>query len=98
MTDFYSEGKKWMDSILTVSTNRTLWEQATLEAMREAQPQLESEDLFLPKFRKHSDNFLSPTWNNEFADPDECYWRRFIPEGIYIAAKIKKEADLPERR
>lgn len=92
---FYSEGIKWIDPIITQSTNRKLWEEATRKAMADAQPQLAAGDFSMPKFREHPNNFLSSVWNTEYAT---CYWKRFIPEGIYVAAKIKRAAKLPERK
>jgi hypothetical protein len=72
--------------------------------MKQAQPQLAVDNLSSPKFRKHPGNFLSSDWNTTYADPNDpdnpnkIYWRRFIPEGIYVAAKIKKKAKLPDRK
>jgi hypothetical protein len=98
MTKFNGESMNWVDPILARSSSRTTWEEATRKAMMKAHPQLMIDDLSLPKFREHPNNFLTPTWNADYSDPDRCYWRRFIPEGIYIAAKIKKVAKLPDRR
>lgn len=89
MTEFNNEGMKWVDPILTPSNNRTMWEEATLKAMVEDQQQLAASD---------PDSFPSPGWNAKYADPKTCYWREFIPEGIYIATKIKKAAKLPNRK
>jgi hypothetical protein len=104
MAQFYGEGMKWVDPILKSSDARKKWEDATLEAMRQARPRLAVDDLSSPKFRQHPDNFLSPDWNTTYADPgdpdnpDKIYWGRFIPEGIYIAAKVKERAMLPDRK
>jgi len=43
-------------------------------------------------YRGIDENILSGEWNNKYKDN---YWRRFIQEGIYMAAKIKQEAKLP---
>jgi hypothetical protein len=94
MARFNSQSMNWVDSILARSSNRTIWEEATRKAMIEAYQQRMIDDL---KSREHPDNFLSDAWNAEYSDPVQCYWRRFIPEGIYIAAKIKKAANLPNR-
>jgi hypothetical protein len=96
MTNFYSEGLKWIDPILTRSNNRTLWEKATREAMMEAQSQIAADGL--SKFQRQPDSCLSPAWNSTYADPSRCYWRRFIPEGMYIAEKIKRVARLPGQK
>ncbi|KAN0083796.1 hypothetical protein V8E54_002884 [Elaphomyces granulatus] len=104
MAKFYDQGMKWVDPILKSSDERKTWEKATLEAMKQAQPQLAVDNLSSPKFRKHPGNFLSSDWNTTYADPNDpdnpnkIYWRRFIPEGIYVAAKIKKKAKLPDRK
>jgi hypothetical protein len=98
-TKFYDEGMKWVDPILTPSKKRTIWEEATLRAMVEAQPQLAAANvnLSLSNF-KNSEGVLSTGWYKDYADPYECHWRKFIPEGIYAAAKIKREAKLPGQK
>ncbi|KIM95444.1 hypothetical protein OIDMADRAFT_134497 [Oidiodendron maius Zn] len=98
MTKVSDDGMRWVDAILRKSNGRKMWEEATLKAMVLAQPQLAAGDLSSPRFRKHLDNFLGPAWNTDYADPKACFWRRFVPEGIYIAAKIRKVAKLPERK
>jgi hypothetical protein len=95
MTKFYKEGMRWLDPILIPSRNRSIWEEATLKAMAEAQQQLGAGDASLTQFRRHPGHCLSRIWNTDYAS---FYWGRFIPEGIYMARKIKNAAKLPERR
>ena len=95
MNAFNREGIKWIDPILTQSEDRKSWEEATRKAMVEVQEHLAAGDFSMPKFREHPTNVLSPTWNQEYAT---FYWKRFISEGIYVSAKIKQAAKLPERK
>jgi hypothetical protein len=95
MNAFYSEGIKWIDPILTQSEDRKSWEEATRKAMAEVQAQVAGGDFSMPTFREHPDNVLSSVWNKEYAT---FYWKRFISEGIYVSAKIKQAAKLPERK
>ncbi|KAF3933770.1 hypothetical protein ABW19_dt0209707 [Dactylella cylindrospora] len=94
---FYEGGMKWIDPILGRSPDRTLWEEATLKAMEEVSDMSEAD-----KAATNGENVqsnLSAAWDEKYRDEHNSpyYWRRFIPEGIYLAAKIKKEAGLSGR-
>jgi hypothetical protein len=62
--------------------------------MNEAPREFSHEYLASDLCRGIKGNFLSSEWNKSY---ENNYWRRFIPEGIYMAAKIRLEANLPER-
>ena len=95
MNTFSTEGIRWIDPVLIQSRNRRSWEEATRKAMAEIQAQLAAGDFSMPKFREYPNNVLSSAWNKEYAT---FYWTRFISEGIYVSAKIKQAAKLPERK
>ncbi|KAK3954403.1 hypothetical protein QBC32DRAFT_207823 [Pseudoneurospora amorphoporcata] len=73
---------KFLDPILKPGRARSAWEQATLEALREITPQL----------------FQSPheEWNVRYREQYEgqFYWKRFIAEGISLAASIREQGGL----
>ncbi|RSL51974.1 hypothetical protein CEP53_008239 [Fusarium sp. AF-6] len=99
---FYSEGLKWMNPILSESGSRKVWELATREALKE----VASKPIDSTVGQNPDSDFLSTAWNAQYARfevdgktgemKEKYYWRRFIPEGIYLADKIKKEANLPK--
>ncbi|RSM04465.1 hypothetical protein CEP52_006821 [Fusarium oligoseptatum] len=99
---FYSEGLKWMNPILSESNSRKVWELATREALKE----VASKPIDSTVGQNPDSDFLSTAWNAQYARfevdgktgemKEKYYWRRFIPEGIYLADKIKKEANLPK--
>lgn len=95
---FYAEGMRWIDPILAPSDNRTLWEEATRKAMAEAPEHLAGDDAAFKRFRGLPFDCLSPAWNDEFKDRGRCYWAKMIPEGIYMAAKLKRVGGLPDRQ
>ncbi|KAJ4171712.1 hypothetical protein NW754_000291 [Fusarium falciforme] len=101
-TQFDRQSMKWLNPILAESNSRTEWETATLEAMRDALGELAAESINWPRLEDPDSGFPSTSWNEKYrlyndSDEEVIYWRRFIPEGIYMAAKIKKEANLPDR-
>lgn len=91
-TKFYDGGMKWIDPILKSGPERSKWEEATLEAMAEVSSNISDANLDSENYRATNENFLSGEWNEKYKG---SYWRRFIQEGIYVAAKIKHEAKLP---
>ncbi|KAL6801456.1 hypothetical protein GGI42DRAFT_326421 [Trichoderma sp. SZMC 28013] len=94
---FFSGGLKWIDPILAQSQSRSCWEEATLMAMKEAGMQPISE--VLSHFGNYSPNGLSGEWNTKYPiNNKENYWAKYIPEGIYLAAKIKQEMRLPGKK
>lgn len=90
-----------MNPILSESDSRKVWELATREALKEVASKL----IDLTEGWNLDGDFPSTAWNAQYgrfeADrktgemKEKYYWRRFIPEGIYLADKIKKEANLP---
>ncbi|KAJ4171715.1 hypothetical protein NW754_000294 [Fusarium falciforme] len=95
-TQFYAQGLKWLDPILKSSDNRTRWEEATRQAMEECDTEFAAKDLdlTLDKYQRKVDNFLSPTWHDNFSQKGD-YWKDFIAEGIYVANKVRKARNLP---
>ncbi|KAF5579835.1 peptidase family M3 [Fusarium pseudocircinatum] len=101
-------GMKWLDPILSESTSRSEWENATLEATPIALETLKSKSIDGADVQDPSSDFPDKAWNikhrmfkhdRKTGETKEVnYWRRFIPEGIYLAAKIKMEADLPKAK
>jgi hypothetical protein len=93
-TNLFEAAIKWVNPILEQGDDRSKWEHATQEAMNEAPREFSHEYLASDLCRGIKGNFLSSEWNKSY---ENNYWRRFIPEGIYMAAKIRLEANLPER-
>jgi hypothetical protein len=91
-TKFYHGGMKWIDPILKSSPERSKWEEATFEAMVEVSSNMLDANLISENYRGMDKIILSGEWNKKY---EGDYWRRFIGEGIYMAAKIKQEAKLP---
>lgn len=77
---------RWIDPILIIGPDRTAWEQATMEAMNEA---VDYEAHMMKGVK-----WISDKWTNKF---QRNYWRRFILEGIYMAAEIRDKAQLSGR-
>lgn len=102
---FNDEGMKWLDHVLSKSSSREEWERATLEAMPVALKELGSMPINSPKFSDPKSDFPASDWNAKYRrfsinrDTGETeeykYWRRFVPEGIYVAYKIQQEAHIP---
>ncbi|KAI0550633.1 hypothetical protein F4679DRAFT_199856 [Xylaria curta] len=79
----------WIDPILKAGPDRSMWEEATRQAMVEERDQ-ETE----PKVSDSSDDKLHPNWTEAFGDR---YWCKYIPEGMIMAAKIRSQARLSGR-
>ncbi|EYB23506.1 hypothetical protein FG05_30541 [Fusarium graminearum] len=102
---FDKGGMKWINPILAESYSRREWEEATRQAIPAALHELSRGFTHDNKFRDPDSEFPNQEWNEKFRrfipDKDtgkfkeQYYWRRFIPEGIYLAAKIKQVANLP---
>ncbi|KAI9654121.1 MAG: hypothetical protein M1829_000975 [Trizodia sp. TS-e1964] len=98
-TKFKGEAMKWIDPILASGSSRTRWQQATQSAMVEVSEQCQAEPpldiLAAPEWRSgNADHLLSQGWNDVYPSNKQNYWKPFIVEGIYMAAKIKQEAQL----
>lgn len=93
----FEQGVRWVDRILKPSPDRTLWEAATIEALNDAAVLTTSgqaSESSLP-----ADGSLSAAWLGAHKDNgSDKYWKKYIVEGIYVAAKIRKEMDLPGRK
>ncbi|KDN68600.1 putative peptidase family M3 [Colletotrichum sublineola] len=106
-TSFKPGVMKWLDHILSESASREAWEQATREATPLALKELSSNPINSPSFSDPNSDFPGSAWNAKYrkfsvnrdaGEKNEAnYWRRFVPEGIYIAAKIQKEAQIPQQ-
>ncbi|KAI1177878.1 hypothetical protein F4777DRAFT_576690 [Nemania sp. FL0916] len=88
---FAPAAMKWIDPILIQGSERTRWEVATLKAINETSASSASEKM------KFQESITTPSaeWKDEYKND---YWAPFIHEGIYMAAKIKEEASLLNRR
>ncbi len=91
-TQLYEGAMQWIDPILERGPSRTKWEKATMRAMNEAATQNSAEDLGVDMIS--STSYPSQEWKQEYQGE---YWSRFILEGIYMAAKIREQANLPGR-
>ncbi|KAI1490445.1 hypothetical protein F5X96DRAFT_694669 [Biscogniauxia mediterranea] len=87
--NFAPGAMKWIDPILGTGPERVKWEEATLKAMNDITTH------FPPKKTKNPEsNVPSAEWKEEYKKE---FWAPFILEGIYMAAKIREEANLPGR-
>ncbi|OJD36530.1 peptidase family m3 [Diplodia corticola] len=92
----FSEGAmRWIDPILTRGSSRTKWEDATRTAMDEALLRYSTESLVSPAWQDKDGEVLGFDWNDNYSRE---YWKSFILEGIYMAAKIKEETRLFGRK
>ncbi|KAI1371119.1 hypothetical protein F4677DRAFT_436394 [Hypoxylon crocopeplum] len=91
-TKLYDGAMRWIDPILEQGPSRTRWEEATLKAMNEAAKKYTPEDTQ----GENSNIAGSPSteWEQEYR---RDYWAPFIIEGIYMARKIREEANLSGR-
>jgi hypothetical protein len=94
-TQLFQEGMRWIDPILKESDSRTRWEGATREALNESS-KFSLEELATDARHCNEANQLSSEWNRKYQGR-ECYWKKFIPEGIYVAAKIRLQGRIPGR-
>jgi hypothetical protein len=83
-TRLYEDGLKWLDNVLKAGPSRTEWQEASREAMVEAAN-------LAPGVA-----FPSAQWLQNYPRVQK-YWSPYIPEGVELAAKIKREASLPGR-
>lgn len=77
------DAMKWIDPILGTASSRERWEKATLEAMNNS-----------VKDGNREDEISRAEWDEEYA---QDFWAPFVIEGICMANKIKKQANLPDR-
>ncbi|OBS20450.1 hypothetical protein FPOA_06819 [Fusarium poae] len=103
---FAGSSMKWINPILAECENRSTWETATREAA-EAFAGLQADSVRKSDVGNqwdHDSNFPSQVWNDKWRvfmrkptgeQVEKYYWRRFIPEGIYLANKIKNESNIP---
>lgn len=85
-------GLSWVDTFLKPSHSRTIWENATRDALNEVAGR-DPAELASGEFRRADPSPLSVQWNNDYSGRD-CYWKPSIVEGIYMAAKIRQAAHL----
>ncbi|KAI1307554.1 hypothetical protein F5Y03DRAFT_123858 [Xylaria venustula] len=83
---------RWVDAVLEAGPSRTKWEEATLAAMNETMGKVEMHTG--ERGAQFSESLLSPQWDREFG---HYYWKTGIIEGLYMAEKIKLEANLSGR-
>lgn len=77
------ETLRWMDPILKVSAGRAKWQEASLAAMLE-------EPSAIQGATKPGEGLKTGVgWQKGY---EAEYWARFIPEGLQMAEKIRKEA------
>ncbi len=95
-TNLYEGAMNWIDPILKPGPSRSTWEEATRTAMNEAAERFSAEELASLLGRGPRRKFPSSEWNTIYQGR-ENYWSNFIPEGICMAAKIRKDTKLPGR-
>ncbi|KAI8954501.1 hypothetical protein F4801DRAFT_504837 [Xylaria longipes] len=81
----------WIDPILKAGPDRSMWEEATRQAMIEERD-LETEP---PESESGSpEDQIYPSWEKVFGDR---YWCKYIPEGMTMASMIRSQARLSGR-
>jgi hypothetical protein len=93
---FDRDAMRWVDPILAPGTSRSKWEEATRQAMKEAAQKYSNDKLASSMWYDKEANVLGAEWNEQYPS-DSNYWKRFILEGIHMAAKIREEAVVPGR-
>ncbi|GAP83670.1 putative peptidase family M3 [Rosellinia necatrix] len=88
---FYPNSLAWIDPILKCCPDRSVWEEATRMAMAAERDPVKAAQGQKPA---SANGPAEPEWVSKFK---QWYWCRFISEGILVASKIKKEANLPGR-
>lgn len=89
---------RWVDPILAPGTSRSEWEEATREALNEAAERYPSDETLLTQMRQDKEGkSLGPAWNSTYPTGRKNYWKPFVLEGIYMAAKLRLEAKAPRR-
>lgn len=91
------QATRWIDPILKPSADRTNWEAATLDALKEVAT-LAADDQ-VPEFFRGRNGGLSDVWQGKYKTEkgEDKYWKKFIVEGISVAASIRLQAGLPGR-
>ncbi|PYH74497.1 uncharacterized protein BO88DRAFT_409848 [Aspergillus vadensis CBS 113365] len=84
---------KALNPILEPSDQRSLWEEATRQAMMLCED-VPVEERIKGLSSSEGENMLGKEWNEQYG---EFYWMPYIIEGIYMAAKIKSQAGLSGR-
>ncbi|RHZ62459.1 uncharacterized protein CDV56_107336 [Aspergillus thermomutatus] len=98
-TKFDRGGMKWVDPILAQGPSRSEWEEATREAITEAAERYPNDEtLVMQMCHDKEGNSLSSAWNLTYPTERKNYWKPFILEGIYMAAKLRLEAKAPGRK
>lgn len=97
-TKLYDGAMRWVNPVLAPGDSRTKWEQATRAAMNEAAERYSAEMLASSMWQSKKGDVLSPKWNDSYPTGKANYWKPFILEGIHMAAKIKREANLSGRK
>ncbi|GES64820.1 peptidase family m3 [Aspergillus terreus] len=98
-TKFNRDGIKWLDSILAPSFNRSRWEEATREAMNAAAERYPDDETLVMQMRQDKDGHsLGSAWNSTYPTGLKNYWKPYILEGIYMAAKLRFEAKASGRK
>ncbi|KAI0907409.1 hypothetical protein F4823DRAFT_553607 [Ustulina deusta] len=86
---FDSGSLLWMDPILKAGPERSMWEEATRQAMVEER-NLEAETTE----SESGVDQIHPNWEKVFGDR---YWCKYIPEGMTMASMIRSQARLSGR-
>ncbi|GIC87633.1 uncharacterized protein Aud_004019 [Aspergillus udagawae] len=98
-TKFDRGAMKWVDPILAPSPSRSEWEEATRQAINEATERYPNDEtLVMQMCQDKEGKSLSSAWNSSYPAERKYYWKPFILEGIYMAAKLRLEAKAPGRK
>lgn len=98
-TNFHRDGMKWLDPILAPGSSRSRWEEATREAMNEAAELYPDDETLVTQMRQDEDGHsLGSAWNSTYPNGRENYWKPYILEGIYMAAKLRLESKASTRK
>ncbi|KAJ2986839.1 hypothetical protein NUW58_g4840 [Xylaria curta] len=88
---FYTNSLAWIDPILKSCPERSLWEEATRMAMA---TEHHKKKAIQGQNTRGKISSAEPEWITKYK---KWYWCKFISEGMSVAEKIKKEANLPGR-
>jgi hypothetical protein len=98
-TKLAEQAMRWIDPILKPTEDRTTWETATKEALNEVAGSSLADQTLDVHCSKDA-RYLSADWHSKYKNRrgEDMYWKKFISEGICVAANIRLHAGLPGRR
>ena len=91
-TSFREEALRALDPILATGQARSDWEAATLETSHNVSKQdFTYEEL---SSKRGESNFLGKNWTSRHGS---AFWSKFIPEGTYVASKMRRAIEKKKR-